>query len=126
MIIAVIYFLHAIFAVYAFARSYQNDGWLQAFLNLGFIIILFSVSLTVCEIFTGLIISESGYSFTAPSNSVLMFFMKISGFYSQQGRTVTLTPKDSVTLVLVTVIEYFFYSFYFNRLGVGRTAKTSA
>ncbi|MBL0109300.1 MAG: hypothetical protein IPP52_19020 [Ignavibacteria bacterium] len=32
MIIAVIYFIHAIFAVYAFSRSYQGDGWLQAFL----------------------------------------------------------------------------------------------
>ena len=116
MIIAVIYFVHVIFAVYAFARSYQSEGWLQAFLNLGFIIVLFAVSLTVCEIFTGLVISESGYSFTAPNNAVLMFFMKISGFYSQEGRTVTLTPKDSITLILVSVLEYFFYMFYFNRL----------
>ncbi len=116
MIIAVIYFVHAIFAVYVFARSYQSEGWLQAFLNLGFIIVLFAVSLTVCEIFTGLVVAESGYSFRAPSNAVLMFFMKISGFYSQQGPTVTLTPKDSITLILVTVLEYFFYSFYFSKL----------
>jgi hypothetical protein len=83
MIIAVIYFIHAIFAVYIFARSYQSEGWLQAFLNIGFVIILFSVSLTVCEIFTGLVISENGYSFTAPTSPVLMFLMKISGFYAQ-------------------------------------------
>ena len=112
MIIAVIYFIHAIFAVYIFARSYQSEGWLQAFLNIGFVIILFSVSLTVCEIFTGLVISENGYSFTAPTSQVLMFLMKISGFYAQEGRTVTLTPKDSVTLIFVTMIEFFFYKFY--------------
>ncbi len=125
MIIAIIYFLHAIFAVYVFARSYQSEGWLQAFLNIGFIVILFSVSLTVCEIFTGLVISENGYSFTAPTNSVLMFFMKISGFYAQQGRTVTLTPKDSITLIFVTLIEYFFYKFYFNKLAVSKQVAKS-
>lgn len=125
MIIAVIYFIHAIFAVYVFARSYQSEGWLQAFLNIGFIVILFSVSLTVCEIFTGLVISENGYSFTAPTNSVLMFFMKISGFYAQQGRTVTLTPKDSITLIFVTLIEYFFYKFYFNKLAVSKQVAKS-
>lgn len=116
MIIALIYFAHVIFAAYVFAKSYQSEGWMQAFLNVGFVIILFSVALTVCEIFTGLFISENGYSFTAPSNPVLLFFMKISGFYSQEGRTVTLTPKDSVTLILVTLIEYYFYRFYFRKL----------
>jgi hypothetical protein len=122
MIIAVIYFIHAIFAVYIFARSYQSEGWLQAFLNIGFVIILFSVSLTVCEIFTGLVISENGYSFTAPTSQVLMFLMKISGFYAQEGRTVTLTPKDSVTLIFVTMIEFFFYKFYFSKLSVSKQA----
>lgn len=122
MIIAVIYFIHAIFAVYIFARSYQSEGWLQAFLNIGFVIILFSVSLTVCEIFTGLVISENGYSFTAPTSQVLMFLMKISGFYAQEGRTVTLTPKDSVTLIFVTMIEFFFYKFYFSKLSISKQA----
>ncbi len=125
MIIAVIYFIHAIFAVYVFARSYQSEGWLQAFLNIGFIIILFSVSLTVCEIFTGLVISENGYSFIAPTSPVLMFLMKISGFYAQEGRTVTLTPKDSITLIFVTLIEYFFYKFYFNKLSVSKQVAKS-
>lgn len=116
MIIAVIYFVHVIFAVYSFARSYQSEGVVQAVLNVMFIIILFAVSLTVCEIFTGLLIPEAGYSMEMPSNQVLLFFMKISGFYSQQGRTVTLTPKDSITLILVSVLEYYFYRFYFGRV----------
>ena len=125
MIIAVIYFIHAIFAVYIFARSYQSEGWLQAFLNIGFVIILFSVSLTVCEIFTGLVISENGYSFTAPTSPVTMFLMKISGFYAQQERIVTLTPKDSVTLIFVTMIEYFFYKFYFSKLSISKQVAKS-
>ncbi len=95
MIIAVIYFVHVIFAIYAFCKSYQNDGWLQAFLNLGFIITLFAVSLTVCELFVGLFISDSGYRLTMPSSPVILFLMKISGFYAQQENIVTLTPKTA-------------------------------
>ncbi|HAY35083.1 MAG TPA: hypothetical protein PK536_02730 [Ignavibacteria bacterium] len=122
MIIAVIYFIHVIFAVYAFARSYQNDGLLQAFLNLGFIITLFAVSLTVCELFVGLFISDTGYNMTLPVNSVLLFFLKISGFYAQQGVNITLTPKDSVTLILVSLLELTFYRFYFKKTEITKIA----
>ncbi len=122
MIIAIIYFIHVIFAAYAFCKSYQNDGWLQAFLNLGFIITLFAVSLTVCELFVGIFISESGYNMQMPSNSVFLFLLKISGFYSQQGSTITLTPKDSITLIFVSVLELLFYRFYFKKAKVTREA----
>src|SRR5580765_6984526 len=99
MIIAIIYFVHVIFAVYAFCRSYQSDGWLQAFLNLGFIVTLFAVSLTVCEMFVGVFISDAGYKMQMPGNPVFLFMLKISGFYAQQGSTITLTPKDTITLI---------------------------
>ncbi len=122
MIIALIYFVHVIFAVYAFCRSYQSDGWLQAFLNLGFIITLFAVSLTVCEMFVGLFVSETGYRIQMPGNSVFLFLLKISGFYAQQGSTITLTPKDSITLIFVTILEFFFYRFYFSKTKVTKTA----
>ena len=122
MIIALIYFAHVIFAAYAFCKSYQNDGWLQAFLNLGFIITLFAVSLTVCELFVGIFISDSGYTLQLPVNQVMLFLMKISGFYAQQGNTITLTPKDSITLVLVAVLEFFFYRFYFKKAKVTKIA----
>ncbi|HMS65520.1 MAG TPA: hypothetical protein PKD83_09745 [Ignavibacteria bacterium] len=122
MIIAVIYFLHAIFAVYAFAKSYQSDGWMQAFLNLGFIVTLFAVSLTVCELFVGLFIPDNGYSMNIPSNQVLLFFLKTSGFYSQQGTVITLTPKDTITLIFVTLLEIAFYNFYFKKTSVTKAA----
>ncbi len=122
MIIAIIYFIHVIFAVYAFCRSYQNDGWLQAFLNLGFIITLFAVSLTVCEMFVGIFVADSGYTMQMTTNKVLLFFLKISGFYAQSGTIITLTPKDSITLVLVTLLEFFFYRFYFQKSRITRSA----
>lgn len=122
MIIAVIYFVHVIFAVYAFSKSYQSDGWLQAFLNLGFIITLFAVSLTVCELIVGFFIPENGYRILMPSNAAILFMLKISGFYAQQGNTVTLTPKDSITLIFVSILELFFYRFYFRKTSVAKIA----
>ena len=122
MIIAIIYFVHVIFAVYAFAKSYQSDGWLQAFLNLGFIITLFAVALTVCELMVGFFIPDTGYRILMPSNPVFLFLLKISGFYAQQGNVVTLTPKDSVTLIFVSLLELFFYRFYFRKTSVTRVA----
>lgn len=122
MIIAVIYFVHVIFAAYAFCRSYQNDGWLQAFLNLGFIITLFAVSLTVCELIVGLFIPDTGYRMQIPDNQVMLFLLKISGFYAQQGTTITLTPKDSITLMFVAMLEFFFYRFYFKKASVTKIA----
>lgn len=122
MIIAIIYFLHVIFAVYAFAKSYQDDGWLQAFLNLGFIITIFAVALTVCELIVGFFIPDIGYRITMPANPVILFMLKISGFYAQQGNTVTLTPKDSVTLIFVSMLELFFYRFYFRKTSVTKVA----
>ena len=122
MIIAVIYFIHVIFAFYAFSKSYQSDGWLQAFLNLGFIITLFAVSLTVCELIVSIFISDSGYRITMPSNQVVLFLLKISGFYAQQGNIVTLTPKDSITLICVSILELFFYRFYFKKVKVTKVA----
>lgn len=122
MIIAVIYFIHVIFAVYAFSKSYQNDGLLQAFLNLGFIITLFAVSLTVCELIVGLFISDNGYNMNLPVNSVLLFFLKISGFYAQQGNVITLTPKDTITLIFVSILEFSFYKFYFKKTEITKIA----
>ncbi len=122
MIIAIIYYLHVIFAVYAFCKSYQNDGWLQAFLNLAFIITLFAVALTVCELFVGFFIPDSGYRITMPSNSIVLFLLKISGFYAQQSNIVILSPKDTITLVCVSILEIVFYRFYFQKAKVTKVA----
>lgn len=121
MIIAVIYFLHVIFAAYAFCKSYQSEGWLQAFLNLGFIITLFAVSLTVCELIVSIFIPDTGYIIQIPGNQIVLFLLKISGFYDQQGTSVILTPKDSITLIFVTVLEFLFYRFYFKKTIVAKT-----
>jgi hypothetical protein len=116
MIPVIIFYAHTIFAVYAFVRSYQKEGWLQAFLNIAFIIILFAVGWTICDLFVGFIISTDGYRVLMPENVIILFLLKISGFYAQDGSYVILTPKDSISLILLTFFEIIFYNFYFVKL----------
>jgi len=123
LIAVLIFFVHAIFAVWAFSKSYQNDGWLQAFLNLAFIIILFSVGWTVSDLLMGLFIRDSGYILNVGYNPILLTLLKISGFYRPQGNGMALLlPKDTLSLVLLSTIEYFFYKFYFQRTKSTATA----
>jgi hypothetical protein len=122
MIPVLIFYLHTIFAVYAFARSYQSDGLLQAFLNIAFIITLFAVGWTICDLIVGFFISPEGYRVLMPESVVLLFMLKISGFFAQEGTHVILTPKDSVSLILLTFIEIIFYNFYFARTKIAKVS----
>ncbi len=116
MIAVVLFYLHTIFAVYAFCKSYQDEGFLQAFLNVGFIIILFSVGWTISDLLTGFIISDNGYIINIPKNIIIQSLLKISGFFTPlQGKGI-LYPKDSVSLIALTVTEYYFYKFFFREV----------
>ena len=116
MIAVILFYLHTIFAVYAFCKSYQDEGFLQAFLNVGFIIILFSVGWTISDLLTGFLISANGYIIDVPKNVVLSSLLKISGFFTPlQGKGI-LYPKDSVSLIALTVTEYYFYKFFFKQV----------
>lgn len=113
MIPVVIFYLHTIFAVYAFCKSFQSEGLLQAFLNTGFIIILFSVGWTISDLFVGFIISSNGYLIDMPVNKIALSLLKISGFFTPGQGKGTLNPKDSISLIVLSVMEYYFYKFYF-------------
>lgn len=114
MIDVTIFFGHTIFAVYAFARSYQTDGILQALLNVTFIIILFAVGWTISDLFVGLVIPVEGYSIPNPPGQFLYGLLKMTGFYipGNDGYGI-LAPKDTISLILLTIMEIFFYRFYF-------------
>lgn len=113
MIPVIIFYLHTIFAVYAFCKSFQAEGLLQAFLNTGFIIILFAVGWTISDLFVGFIISPNGYLIDMPVNKIALSLLKISGFFTPGQGKGTLNPKDSISLIVLSVMEYYFYKFYF-------------
>ena len=114
MIDAIIFFGHTIFAVYAFARSYQVDGLLQAFLNVAFIIILFAVGWTISDLLVGFVIPVEGYTIATPHSKAAFALLKMTGVFvpGSDGYS-TVSPKDTISLILLTVIEIFFYRFYF-------------
>lgn len=116
MIAVIIFFIHIIFASWAFSRSYQTDGWLQAFLNLAFIVILFSVGWTVSDLLIGIIVSQNGYIISTGQNAILIVLLKITGFYKPLGSgSALLQPKDTISLLFLSLIELFFYSFFFRK-----------
>jgi len=121
MITVIIFYLHTIFAMYVFGKSYQSDGLMQAVLNLAFIIILFTVGWTVSDFFTGLIISDAGYEINLPINALIHGLLKLTGFYKPISYDVIkIIPKDTISLILASVVEYYFYKFFF---GLSKQSK---
>ena len=57
--------------MYIFAKSFQSDGWVQAILNIAFMVILFTVGWTLADLFVGLIVSDQGYILNIKPNSIL-------------------------------------------------------
>jgi hypothetical protein len=89
MISAFIFFAHFIFILLIFTWKWQNDGISGAIMNVSLILILFAVGWT----FTGMIAK---------------FFMEPAGLGIYYDR-------DSFSLTLLTIIEFFFYRIYYNR-----------
>ena len=116
MIAVLVFYAHAIFACYAFSKSYQSDGFVQAILNVAFVVILFTVGWTISDLITGFFISENGYDILIPQGKVIFNLLKMSGIFRPLGDGFAkLLPKDSIALILLTTIEIFFYRFYFKK-----------
>jgi hypothetical protein len=101
--------------MFVFARTFQREGLLQAILNLAFIVIIFTVGWTIIDVFIGLIVSDQGYIVNVAPGSFLNGLLRLTGFYEPLGgNTVKLTPKDATSLVALTIVEVFFYRFFFS------------
>ncbi len=87
MITAFIFSLHLIFAIVIFTRKWQEDGLSSAFMNLGLILILFAVGWTITGMLAKLVMEPEGL-----------------GVYFD---------RDTFSLTLLTISEYFFYKFYY-------------
>ncbi len=86
MIEVILFYAHAVFFVYIFAKNYVEVNTNSAFLSTIFVIIIFTV----------------GWTFSA---------FVIGFFIPEEGLTRILT-KAAFSLALLTVLELFFYKFY--------------
>lgn len=87
MISAFIFFAHLMFVLYIFTKKWQDESLSAAFINVGLIIILFTV----------------GWSITT---SVIKIFFDARGLGLQFN-------ADTMSLTLLSIIEFFFYKFYY-------------
>lgn len=113
MIPVSLFFIHTIFAVYVFVKTYQSEGVVQASLNVAFIVVIFSVGWTISDLIVGFFISAEGYRVSLPTTKFAMTLLKISGFIRITQDSIIVMPRDSVSLLGLSIMEYFFYRFLF-------------
>jgi hypothetical protein len=89
MIEVLIFYIHVIFLVYIFSRTFIQEKFASALLSAIFIVIIFSV----------------GWTFSA---------FVIALFIPPQGLTKILT-RAAFSLALLTIFEIIFYKFYFSK-----------
>lgn len=87
MISAFIFFAHFLFMLIIFTWKWQSDGISAAFINIALILILFAVGWTITGMISQLLMEPKGF-----------------GLYFD---------RDTFSLSLLTIIEYFFYRIYF-------------
>ena len=87
MIIALIFFLHLIFALVIFTKKWQDENLSTAFLNVALILILFAVGWSIAGIIAKLILEPKGF-----------------GYY---------LDRDAFSLIILSTGEFFFYKFYY-------------
>lgn len=87
MISAFIFFIHLLFALIIFTKKWQTESLKSGFLNLGLIAVLFAVGWSITGIIAKALLEEKGF-----------------GLYFD---------RDTFSLTLLTVGEFFFYRIYY-------------
>ena len=87
MITAAIFTSHFIFILIIFTNKWQKEGISQAWMNVGLIVTLFAVGWSITGMIAKLIMGNEGF-----------------GLYFD---------RDTFSLALLTIIEFFFYRFYY-------------
>lgn len=88
MITAFIFFAHFLFALIIFTKKWQDEDLKSGLINLALIGILFSVGWSITGIIAKLLMEPEGFG--------LHF------------------DRDTFSLVLLTIAEYFFFRFYYS------------
>jgi len=87
MITAFIFSIHFIFSLVIFTKKWQDENLSSGFLNIALIAILFAVGWTITGMIAKLVMEPKGLG--------IQF------------------DRDTFALSLLTIVEYFFYKFYY-------------
>lgn len=91
MIPLFVFYIHVVAATYVYAKRWQEEGIIEAFLAVGFMILIFFVGWSVSTAVLKLLVDERGLG---------RFF-----------------DRDATSLVLLTILEVGLYVFYFKKKG---------
>lgn len=87
MISAFIFFIHIIFALVIFTKKWQDENLSAGFINLALICVLFAVGWSISGIIAKLILQPEGWGIEF--------------------------DRDTFSLSILSIAEYFFYRFYY-------------
>ncbi|MHB8579654.1 MAG: hypothetical protein ACYDA4_07310 [Ignavibacteriaceae bacterium] len=87
MITAIIFFGHFLFSLIIFTKKWQDENLSDAFINIGLIGLLFTVGWSISGIIAKLLMPQKGLG--------IVF------------------DRDTFSLTILTVIEFFFYRMYY-------------
>lgn len=90
MINAIVLFAHFIFGLIVYTKKWQDENIISGLLNIGLIFILFAV----------------GWSISAMIAKYVMIPEGLGVYYD----------RDSFSLTILSISEYFFYKMYYNDL----------
>ncbi|MCB0752102.1 MAG: hypothetical protein KDC52_11555 [Ignavibacteriae bacterium] len=90
MIIVFIFFAHIVFMGYVFYKRLKKESFGTALIDLTLIILLFSVGWSIAGMLIKLFIDQEGFG---------EFF-----------------DRDAISLVLLSIVEFFFYKMYYKDL----------
>jgi hypothetical protein len=96
MIEVIIFYAHAVFFVFVFAKNYVEESLQNAFLSTIFVVIIFSVGWTLSAFVVGTLIPEGGYT--------------------------KILTRAAYSLALLTILELIFYRFYYRKRPEIKTA----
>ncbi|MCC7158876.1 MAG: hypothetical protein IT281_05000 [Ignavibacteria bacterium] len=88
MIEVILFYGHAVFFTWVFAKNFVEESFLSSFLSTIFVIVIFSVGWTFSAFVIGFIIPDAGLS--------------------------RILTKAAFSLALLTILEVIFYRFYFS------------
>lgn len=89
----------------------------MAFLNVAFVIVLFTVGWTLSDLIIGIFISDEGYRILIPQGRLSQMLIKLTGFFKpESSEYAKLFPKDPVALIFLSSIEFLFYRFFFKEV----------
>ncbi|MAT57162.1 MAG: hypothetical protein K8F60_17085 [Melioribacteraceae bacterium] len=124
MIIFFIFLFHIIFGIYIFVKVLKTESFSSALFNLFLIIILFSVGWAFLNFFTKLFFDQLVYSTHINSESPLWFVLQFAAMWMKKpdGFMFNFT-LDKLNLILLTIIEFFFYKNYYKDIIGGGKGK---